>query len=383
MDGPRSCSARYLPGEPRPPALALHSFVNGAKSARLLGRRRCRAIEVGFVRKSTRRLFDRGAMPSCADRGVLGATVGIDRMAAMGVVAIVAALVLEQWRPVGERKALSAPLARWADALERSFNTGDARHGALAWAIAAAAPAAGALALYGLAAWASPLAALAVNVAALYLTLGFRQFSYRFTAIQQALKSGDTARAREWIGAWRGESAQHRSTEEVARLALEEALAAAHRHVFAVLFWFVVLPGPSGAILYRLAAFFARRWAGCGAFGDFSQRALSLLEWPTARLTAASFAVVGDFEDAVYCWRSQAPAWPDPNLGVVLAAGAGAMGVRLGMPLAEAEGLQPRPELGLGESADAAFLDSAVGLLWRAVVLWVFVLALISLARMF
>ena len=67
----------------------------------------------------------------------------------------------------------------------------------------------------------------------------------------------------------------------------------------------------------------------------------------------------------------------------MLAAGAGALGVKLGMPLTEVEGLQPRPELGLGEPADAAFLDSAVGLLWRALVLWVFVLIVLSIARVF
>jgi len=35
---------------------------------------------------------------------------------------------------------------------------------------------------------------------------------------------------------------------------------------------------------------------------------------------------VGDFEDAVYCWRTQARSWLDANAGVVLSAGAGAIG---------------------------------------------------------
>lgn len=301
----------------------------------------------------------------------------------MGVLAIIAALVLEQWRPLGDRKAYFALLATWADWLERSFNSGESRHGIIAWLVAALVPVAAALALYYLAWWLSPALGLAVNIAALYLTLGFRQFSHWFTGIQTALKEGDADRARELIGAWRGEPAQHRSREEVARLAVEEAIAASHRHVFAVLFWFIVLPGPSGAILYRMASFLQRRWGGAGPFGQLANRALHLLEWPTARLTAAAFAVVGDFEDAVYCWRTQAAAWPDPNAGIVLAAGAGAMGVKLGMPLAEIDGLQPRPELGIGEAAEVAFLDSTVGLLWRAVVVWVFVLGLVALARVF
>jgi len=299
----------------------------------------------------------------------------------MSVFAIIAALLLEQWRPLGDRKAVAGALAAWSDWLENTFNDGDARHGATAWAIAALAPVAAAAALYALAYWASPLAALLLNVAALYLTLGFRQFSHYFTGIQHAIRDGDVDRARELLGTWRGESAAHRSREEVVRLAVEEAIVASHRHVFGVLFWFVLLPGPTGAILYRMAAFLDRRWGGKGEFGRLAARAHALMEWPAARLTAAAFAVVGDFEDAVYCWRTQAAAWPDPLMGIVLAAGAGALGVKLGMPLQEVEGLQPRPDLGLGDAADGPALDGTVGLLWRALVLWVFVLLVLGLAR--
>ena len=301
----------------------------------------------------------------------------------MSVLAIVASLLIEQWRPLAGRKAVIGALAAWAAWLERTFNAGERHHGIIAWLIAALAPVAASVALYALLWWLSPVAALLLNIAALYFTMGFRQFSHFFTGIQAALRDGEVERARELLGDWRGEPTAHRSREEVVRLAIEEAIAASHRHVFAVLFWFVLLPGPRGAILYRMAAFLQKRWGDKGEFGRFARLALQLLEWPAARLTAAAFAVVGDFEDAIYCWRTQAAAWPDPNLGIVLAAGAGALGVKLGMPLTEVEGLQARPELGLGEPADAPLLDSTVGLLWRALVLWVFVLIILSLARVF
>ncbi len=302
----------------------------------------------------------------------------------MSVIAIIAALLLEQWRPLVERKTYHTLLARWANWLENTFNAGESRHGRIAWTAAAAPLVLGALALYYLLAWLHPLFALALNVAALYVTLGFRQFSHYFTAIQVAVKEGDLDRARELIGTWRGESAQHRTKEEVVRLSIEEALAASHQHVFAVLFWFMLLPGPSGAILYRLAGFLARRWRAHGAFGTFAARVHNAMEWPAVRLTAIAFAVVGDFEDAIYCWRTQAANWVEPNLGIVLAAGAGAMGVRLGMPLAEADGtVLPRPDLGLGDTAEVAFLDSTVGLLWRSLVVWVFLLAILTVARNF
>ena len=301
----------------------------------------------------------------------------------MSVLAVIAALAIEQWRPLGDRKKVSGVLLAWAGWLERSFNGGEARHGVVAWLVAVVPAVVVAAALHYALFAVSPLLALAFNIGVLYLTLGFRQVSHYFTDLHIAVKAGDIDRARTLLDEWRGASGVVRSREEVIRLAIEEALLASHRNVFGVLLWYMILPGPSGAILYRLAVFIAWRWRDLGAFGRFANRAFYCLEWPAVRLTAAAFAVVGDFEDAVYCWRTQAAAWPDPNLGIVLAAGAGALGVKLGMPLTEVEGLQARPELGLGESADAPFLDSTVGLLWRALVLWVFVLIMLSLARVF
>jgi adenosylcobinamide-phosphate synthase len=298
----------------------------------------------------------------------------------MTVIAIIAALILEQWRPLGELKVWFAVLEDMAARLERAFNAEHGGHGLIAWLVGVAPAFALAAALHSLLHLASPLLSLLFDVAVLYLTLGFRQFSHSFTAIQAALKAGELERARELIAEWRGEPVAPHTREEIARLSVEEALLASQRHVFGVLLWYVLLPGPSGAILYRFAVFLRQRWGGLGAFGDFARRALYVLEWPAVRLTAAAFAVVGDFEDAVYCWRTQGRNWADPNAGVVLAAGAGAMGVRLGMPLG-GDGGEARPELGVGEAAEVPTLDATVGLLWRALVIWIFVLLLLSIAQ--
>jgi hypothetical protein len=52
------------------------------------------------------------------------------------------------------------------------------------------------------------------------------------------------------------------------------------------------------------------------------------------------------------------------------------------MPIQGTSGLEPRPELGVGEGADGPFLDSTVGLLWRSIVFWVFLLFLLLVARL-
>jgi cobalamin biosynthesis protein CobD/CbiB len=300
----------------------------------------------------------------------------------VSVLAIIAALVIEQWRPLGDRSAMHQGLAAWAGWLEQSFNGGERRHGTVAWLVAVVPLVAAVIALHAWLYSVSAVLALAFNVVVLYFTLGFRQISHYFTDLHLAVKAGDIDRARSLLEQWRGASGVMRPREEVIRLAIEEALLASHRHVFGVLLWYLLLPGPAGAVLYRVAAYLAVRWQDMGSFGRFAERAFSVLEWPAVRLTAAAFAVVGDFEDAVYCWRTQARNWLDPNAGIVLAAGAGAMGVRLGMPVQDVEGMQPRPELGVGDSAEGPFLDSTVGLLWRAVVVWIFVLILLTLARL-
>ena len=299
----------------------------------------------------------------------------------MTVLAIIAALLLEQWRAFDNRRMLEQGLAAWGGWLERAFNGGERQQGMIAWLVAVLPPVLLALLVHQVLLSIHFLLALAFHVAVLYFTLGFRQFSHHFTELQVAVKSGDIERARAMLAAGRGASGVVRTREEIIRLAMEEAIVSSHRHVFGVIFWYVLLPGPTGAVLYRLAAYLHARWQHLGGFGRFAARVFHLIDWPAVRLTAASFAVVGDFEDAIYCWRTQARTWLDPNEGVVLAAGAGAMGVRLGMPVQELEGMSPRPELGVGEPADGPFLDSTVGLVWRALVVWMFVLLIVTVAR--
>jgi adenosylcobinamide-phosphate synthase len=332
----------------------------------------------------------------------------------MSFLALVISLALEQWRPLVDRRPVFAPVVAYAGYLERQFDAGEAQQGAVAWVLAVAPIVAATWVAYAAFDALHPLAGLAFSVAVLYVTMGFREHSHYFTGVHNALREGDLDRARRLLGEWRGHACDTLSPEEVARLAIEGAFIVSHRHVFAVMFWFLLLPGPGGAVLYRTALYLARRWgrtaraggpgpvldlaaAGgdaavgpgrpddedTGAFGEFARRAFHALDWLPARFTAASFAIVGDFEDAAYCWRTQAARWPDPLVGIVLAAGAGALGVRLGSPVARGGVLEDRPELGVGEEADTPFLDSTVGLVWRALILWLAVLLIVSVAAAF
>ena len=303
----------------------------------------------------------------------------------MSLLSLIAALLLEQWRPLADRRYLYSLLARYAAALEGLFNAGEAQQGKIAWLVAVVPIVLVAWIAYAAANAASPVFAFLFNVAALYLTMGFRQRSHFFTDIHAALKRDDVAKAREGLSAWLQVDCSELDREGVTRLALEEALISSHRYVFGVIFWFVLLPGPTGAILYRLSMFLDGRWSegaspGLERFSQFAHNAFAVLDWLPARFTAAAFAVVGDFENAVYCWRTQAATWPDRAQGTVLSSGAGAIGVKLGMPIAVGGRLLDRPPLGVGDAADVGHLDSMVGLAWRALVMWLLLLLLVALA---
>lgn len=303
----------------------------------------------------------------------------------MTLLALIVALLLEQVRPLPVRQFVLAPLGRVSALLLERFNDEKAGSGRVVWVVvvllAAIASALAFLALDEI----QPLLGLLFNIAVLYLTMGFRHESHYFSDIHLALRMNELDRARELISEWRGTSHAEASASEVARLAIEQALLASHRNVFGVCFWFVLLPGPSGAVLYRLARFLADDWSrkaplGAGGFSGFAEAALEWLDWIPVRLTAIGFSIAGNFEDAVYCWRSQALQWPRKTEGILISSGAGAMGVRLGLPV-HADGLTvDRPEMGTGEEASADLMQSTIGLVWRTLVLCLLLLALLGIA---
>lgn len=305
----------------------------------------------------------------------------------MSLLSLIAVFLIEQLQPLNYRRIVAEPLGAWADFVESCCNAGGRRHGVLAWCLAVLPPVVLLGVIYGFLYALSPLLAWVLNVGVLYLTMGFRQFSHHYTEIQLALRLGDLPRARELLGQWLDRPTAGLSSEEIARLSIEEALAASHRHVFAVLLWFVILPGPCGALLYRMAAVLRQRWgeadgAARNEFPAFARQVFGIIDWLPLRATAAAFAVVGDFEDAVYCWRTQPAQWPDRDLGIILASGAGALGVQLGRPMIDGAEVSDGAELGLGDPPDVDFMQSAVGLVWRATVLWMLLLFLLGLASL-
>jgi adenosylcobinamide-phosphate synthase len=327
----------------------------------------------------------------------------------MSFFSVLFALLIEQLKPLPHHNPVHDALTQWMRWTGRNFDAGRPHHAWVVWGVTVIAPSLLAFGVYLAIARFSTLAALAWNVAVLYLTLGFRQFSHHFTSIRDALERADEDDARRLLSEWRHLDASELPRTELLRHVVEHSLLAAHRHVFGVFFWFVVLAtvglGPAGAALYRMSEFASRYWAYKNrTMGEptnerlmlLSQRVFGFIDYLPARLTAFGFAVVGNFEEAVSGWRRDAGLWKHANEGIILAAAAGAVGVQLGGSAApgvtpdrsktfdsggssgemDAEGSTP------GAIPVPGHLRSIVGLVWRSVVLWMLLLALLTLANL-
>ncbi|HET7401182.1 MAG TPA: CobD/CbiB family protein [Usitatibacter sp.] len=299
----------------------------------------------------------------------------------MTLFAILACLVAQYAWPLRERQPLLALYGRLSLSTAKRLNAGDRNSGILAWFAVMLAVLVPVGLVSALAAAIHPALLWLVEVAFLYATVRFLHTTLELAALEKALREADVGAAANRLSLWRGEPVDTDDAGAIARLAAEHALREAHHATFGPLFWYLVLPGPLGLVLYPLALRVARTWehsvdADERDFGWFAARAFHVIDWVPQRVTAFAFAVVGNFEDALYCWRSQAAQWLQPEEGIVLASGAGALGVRLGEPVTRAGAFVPRPALGLGEPAREDALASLEGLLWRALVLWLIVFLL-------
>ncbi|MBM4182486.1 MAG: cobalamin biosynthesis protein [Betaproteobacteria bacterium] len=274
--------------------------------------------------------------------------------------------VLLDWL-LGEprRRHPLAGFGRWAAWLETRLYHPSRLRGALAWLLAVAPLTALAWALAQL-----PWVGMVFSVWALYFALGHKSLHDHLLPIVAALEAGDETQARRLTARV---VSRDEATLEIVPSALESALENGNDGVFGALFWFAVAGAP-GAVLYRLANTLDAMWGYRNAryqrFGWAAARIDDALNYLPARLTALTYALLGRTRQALACWRRQAPAWDGINPGVVMAAGAGALGVRLGGPARYHGTLEHRPELGTGAAPVAADIPRALALVRHGVALW-------------
>lgn len=251
-------------------------------------------------------------------------------------------------------------------------------NGVLAWSVAVIAPCSAlALLLFVL-----PALHEAIEVLVLYFALGMQSLSEHAARVRQALQANDLALARARVGEIVSRDTAAMQPQDVACAGIESVLENGSDAVFGALFWFAVAGAP-GALLYRLAntldAMWGYRTQRFLHFGWAAARLDDLLNLIPARLTALTYALLGNTRTALQCWREQARAWDSPNAGPVMASGAGSLTVRLG-GAANYHGIsEMRPALGAGDAPRAEDIARAIALVRRGAWLWIAALLLIGL----
>ena len=201
---------------------------------------------------------------------------------------------------------------------------------------------------------------LLVSTAILYYSLGPLNLRRQVAQWQEMSARGDLQGSyRVALAIRQGEVAESR--EGIEQAVVEGILLQANERLLAVLFWFVVL-GPVGALLYRMSSL-TECWAGREYAGhdlaQAAQRLHDILAWVPARLCALSFALSGNFVGALSHWADKTAMIRDHYTRILLACGRGAM-----------TGTHP------GQGGP---VDEVLSLVFRAEVIWIVVLALMTL----
>ncbi|MGW4849589.1 cobalamin biosynthesis protein [Nocardia brasiliensis] len=209
-----------------------------------------------------------------------------------------------------------------------------------------------------------------VTALATWTVLGGRSLARTGGEMAQRLEAGDLVGARALLPSLCGRDPEVLDADGLARAALESIAENTSDATVAPLVW-GALAGVPGLLGYRaintLDAMIGYRNDRYRNFGWAAARTDDLANLLPARLTGLLTAALaplvgGRPAAALRAWRRDAAQHPSPNAGVVEAAMAGALGIRLGGRTEYPHGVENRPTLGTGPAPTVADLHRAVRL---------------------
>jgi adenosylcobinamide-phosphate synthase len=210
----------------------------------------------------------------------------------------------------------------------------------------------------------------AATATATWVCLGGTSLARTGVEMTRLLERGDIEAARRLLPSLCGRDPARLDAAGLTRAALESVAENTSDAQVAPLLW-ATLGGVPGVLAYRgintLDSMVGHRSARYARFGWAAARLDDVANYVAARATAALVVacaplVSGSSSGALRAWRRDAARHPSPNAGVVEAAFAGALGVRLGGPTHYRHELQIRPTLGDGRQPTVADLRRAVAL---------------------
>lgn len=222
-----------------------------------------------------------------------------------------------------------------------------------------------------------------VQTLVLMFCLGWQSLREHALAIANPLTQGDLTQARQALAMIVSRDTQTLNETAMAKATCESVLENGHDALFASLFWFILLGAPA-ALSHRLINTLDGMWGYRNVrfeyFGKSAARCDDLLGYIPARLTALSYAIVGKYtRHALGCAWRQGRQHDSPNAGLVMAAGSGALGVRLGGGATYQGVREKRPYFGWGKPCQATHIQACLSLIDKSVIAWLLVIAALSL----
>lgn len=207
--------------------------------------------------------------------------------------------------------------------------------------------------------------------ASTWVVLGGRSLEREADAVHALLLADDLPAARLRLKRLVGRDTEHLNASEISRAVVESVAENTSDAVVAPLVWGGLL-GPAGLLGYRAAntldAMVGHRNARYERFGWAAARFDDLVNLPGSRLAGLLVLVAAPSraQDAWRTWRRDAAAHPSPNGGVVEAAFAGALGIRLGgTNRYYGDRIEHRAVLGDGRPAEPGDIPAATRLARR------------------
>jgi len=217
------------------------------------------------------------------------------------------------------------------------------------------------------------------NTLLLYFAIGHKSLHQHARAVSAALNNNDDDLAKTAASYM---VSRDSSAIEPVSATVESVLENGNDGVFGALFWFFIAGG-TGALLFRLANTMDAMWGYKTPrffyFGWAAARFDDALNYIPARLTALTYALLGNTKLALSCWKSQAPTWDSPNAGPVMSAGAGALNVKLGGAARYFGEWHERPALGAGNPPVLIDIERALALIRHGVYIWLVIFLIITL----
>ncbi|GAB1815694.1 cobalamin biosynthesis protein [Mycobacterium sp. MUNTM1] len=211
---------------------------------------------------------------------------------------------------------------------------------------------------------------IAATGAATWVALGGTSLARTGLEMSELLERGDVDAARGLLPSLCGRDPASLDEQGLARAALESIAENTSDAQVAPLLW-AAAGGAPAVLVYRgintLDSMVGYRSPRYLRFGWAAARLDDIANYVAARVTAVLTVllaplVAGSPSGAARAWRRDAARHPSPNAGVVEAAFAGALGVRLGGPTQYRHELQIRPTLGDGRAPAVTDLRRAVAL---------------------